>query len=85
MKNQLKITLIAIFCTVSLYSQKKEDKRTVEWRYEIECAGVAQEGYYLVKCYTYTKEKNLKMEQAKKKCNSWCFIQRLRREFYQWM
>jgi hypothetical protein len=66
MKNQLKTVLIAIFCTVSLYSQKKEDRRTMEWRYEIECAGVAQEGYYLVKCYTYTKEKNIKMEQAKK-------------------
>jgi hypothetical protein len=59
---------ILIFLTTLnvIYSQKKEDKRTMEWKYEIECAGVAPEGFYMVKAFTYSDKKKLNMEQAKK-------------------
>lgn len=63
----LKIFLILLFLTgLSSNAQKKEDQRTMEWRYEIECAGIGADGTYLLKVYTYSKKKNLPMEQAKK-------------------
>lgn len=67
MKLSKLILTIGILIT-SLFSnaQKKEDKRTMEWRYEIECAGIGADGTYLLKVFTYSKKKNLPMEQAKK-------------------
>lgn len=64
----IKIILFSVFflTVVASYAQKKEDKRTMEWRYEIECAGIGADGSYLLKVYTYSKKKNLPMEQAKK-------------------
>lgn len=60
------LTTAFLFATFFLNAQKKEDKRTMEWRYEIECAGIGADGTYLLKVYTYSKKKNLPMEQAKK-------------------
>jgi hypothetical protein len=70
MKKMKKIKFItcAVFILTSFLSiaQKKEDKRTIEWRYEIECAGIGADGTYLLKVFTYSNKKNLPMEQAKK-------------------
>lgn len=49
-----------------LGAQKKEDRRTMEWKYEMQCAGVSGEGSYLVKVFTYSKRPNFPFEQAKK-------------------
>ena len=38
----------------------------MEWRYEIQCAGIGADGYYLIKVFTYSNKKKLPMEQAKK-------------------
>jgi len=48
------------------FAQKKEDKRTMEWRYEVECAGVSPDGTYIIKVFTYSKKANFPYEQAKK-------------------
>lgn len=60
------LTLVILLSSLLSSAQKKEDKRTMEWRYEIECAGIGADGSYLLKVFTYSKKKNLPMEQAKK-------------------
>ena len=65
LKKILSIAILFLF-VFSAKAQKKEDKRTMEWRYEIECAGIGADGTYLIKVFTYSKKKNLPMEQAKK-------------------
>ena len=67
MKN-VKQLLMMLLLTISFGSiaQKKEDKRTMEWRYEAQCAGVGSDSDFLIKIYTCTTKKNLPMEQAKK-------------------
>jgi hypothetical protein len=47
-------------------SKKKADKATEEWRYEIEGAGVGVQGTYQVKVWSYSKKKNVAIEQCKK-------------------
>lgn len=70
MKIMKKIKFITcfVFILISFLSnaQKKDDKRTMEWRYEVECAGIGTDGTYLLKVFTYSSKKNLPMEQAKK-------------------
>jgi hypothetical protein len=67
MKTKFKMTLVFLIISIIGYAQKKEDKRTMEWRYEVECAGVAGDGSYLVKVYTFSKKSaNFPYEQAKK-------------------
>jgi hypothetical protein len=64
----IRLFFTSVFLLLTFFSnaQKKEDKRTMEWRYEIECAGIGADGAYLLKVFTYSKKKNLPMEQAKK-------------------
>ncbi len=73
MKNSiLKITLFTfiILFTADIYSQrrakKKADEDTKNWRYEIQCLNVASEGSYIVKIFSYSKKKNVAVEQSKK-------------------
>lgn len=66
MKTKFKLILTFLLISFIGFAQKKEDKRTMEWRYEIECAGVAGDGSYLVKVYTFSKKANFPYEQAKK-------------------
>lgn len=65
---KVKQLLVMLLLTIGFVSnaQKKEDKRTMEWRYEAQCAGIGSETDYLIKVYTYSTKKNLAMEQAKK-------------------
>jgi hypothetical protein len=65
-KMKIIITLSLFFTCFFTNAQKKEDKRTMEWRYEIQCAGIGADGYYLIKIFTYSTKKKLAMEQAKK-------------------
>lgn len=46
--------------------QDKADKATKEWRYEIECAGIGNDGTYLVKVWSYSKKPSIAVTQAKK-------------------
>ncbi len=68
MKKILLALLAVAFCLPSMASirQKKADKDTYEFRYEIECAGNAIEGTYLVKVWTYSKKAALAENQCRK-------------------
>ena len=58
-----------IFCFViaaNAQSNRKADKETREWRYEIECVSVGANGTYLIKVWSYSKKPNIAIEQAKK-------------------
>jgi hypothetical protein len=46
--------------------QRKADKATREWRYEIECAGIGKDGTYLIKVWSYSKNPKVATTQAKK-------------------
>ena len=46
--------------------QKKADKDTDQFRYEIECAGNAIQGTYLVKVWTYSKSPSVAENQCRK-------------------
>lgn len=63
--------LISIFmCLISLIcladSKSKANKDTNQFRYELECVANATQGRYLVKVWTYSKKKNVAIEQSKK-------------------
>lgn len=45
---------------------KKAEKATKEWRYEIQCEGVGVEGTKLIKVWSYSKNPNVAIDQAKK-------------------
>jgi hypothetical protein len=68
MKKNVKLLMVVLLVAISYVSnaQKKEDKSTMEWRYEVQCAGIGSETDYLIKVYTYSTKRNLPMEQAKK-------------------
>jgi len=46
--------------------QKKADKDTQQYRYEIECAGNATQGNYLVKVWSYSKTASIAENQCRK-------------------
>lgn len=50
----------------SSQGRTKLDKDTAQWRYEIEPVNVGVQGTYLVKTWTYSKNPEKAMEQAKK-------------------
>ena len=64
------IVLLAFFSfTFNANAQrgkKKADKETVAWRYELEAAGVGSQGTYQVKVWSYSRNVETAMEQAKK-------------------
>lgn len=68
MKKQLILLAVAFFSsfTILAQAQKKADKATQEWRYEIECAGIGTDGTYLVKVWSYSKKPAIAITQAKK-------------------
>ena len=62
------ILLLAVLFSNSIYAQagKKADKDTELWRYEIQCGGVGVQGTKLVKVFSYSKNPDVAIEQAKK-------------------
>ncbi|KMQ70687.1 hypothetical protein [Chryseobacterium koreense] len=61
------ILILILFLSVNSFAQNgKNDKNTREWKYEIECAGVGQDGSYLVRVFSFEKTRKLVIEQAKK-------------------
>jgi hypothetical protein len=47
-------------------SQKKADKDTAAWRYEIEAVQTGVQGTYLIKVWSYSKKPEVATEQSKK-------------------
>ena len=71
MKNSIKfLSLLLIMLTsfgLSISAQnKKADKDTRNWVYEIEPVGVGTQGSYLIKVWSYSKKPMVALEQAKK-------------------
>ncbi|MGB4415826.1 MAG: hypothetical protein WBI53_13200 [Paludibacter sp.] len=71
MKNTIQIqSLVLAFVigiTMSISGQnKKADKDTKNWIYEIEPVGVGTQGTYLIKVWSYSKKPLVALEQAKK-------------------
>lgn len=62
------LTLLLLIATAVTFgqAQKKADKATEAWRYEIECAGIGTDGTYLIKVWSYSKKGNVAITQAKK-------------------
>lgn len=69
MKKFLLLLLTAAIClptTAATIRQKKADKDTNQFRYEIECAGNAIQGTYLVKVWSYSKKASVAENQCRK-------------------
>lgn len=53
--------------TLNIYGQnKKADKDTKNWIYEIEPVGVGTQGSYLIKVWSYSKKPQVAIDQAQK-------------------
>jgi len=65
-----KISLISVgimlISSQAFAQQKKADKATASWRYEIECVGIGQPGTKLIKVWSYSKSATVAITQAKK-------------------
>lgn len=68
----LKLSLVFFisFITGNTYGQKRAEKKadqdTNNWRYEIQCVNVSSDGSYVIKIFSYSKNKNVAIEQSKK-------------------
>jgi hypothetical protein len=67
MKNQV-IFICFLLLSGTLFGQarKKADEDTENWRYEIEGQAEGKDGSYVVKVWSYSKKKDVAIEQAKK-------------------
>lgn len=71
MKLKQVITLLLISVVQLGYAQSNDaiddaNEETRNWRYEIECEGVGQQGIFIIKVYSYSRRKDVAIEQAKK-------------------
>jgi hypothetical protein len=68
MKKYLLPLLAVVMCLAGCRAvrQKKADKDTTQFRYEIECGGNAIQGTYLVKVWTYSKTASVAENQCRK-------------------
>lgn len=57
---------LPLVATAQKRQQKKADEQTREWRYEIEPVTTGVQGTVVVKVWSYSKNPNIAMEQAKK-------------------
>ncbi len=62
----LSLLLVALCMPVMAGAKKKADKDTNQFRYEIECAGNAIQGTYLVKVWTYSRKASVAENQCRK-------------------
>lgn len=58
--------LTSFMFIVNAQSKKKADKDTQVWRYEIEAVQTGTQGTYLIKVWSYSKNPEVAIEQAKK-------------------
>ncbi len=60
------LSVILFSYTGSAQARKKAEKDTKEWRYEIEGVQQGVSGTYLIKVWSYSKKRDVALEQAKK-------------------
>ncbi|SFW21227.1 hypothetical protein [Cellulophaga fucicola] len=65
-----KIGVIAVLLVCFSFNanaqRKKANRDTKEWRYDVECEGIAKQGSKLVKVWSYSKNPKFAIEQAMK-------------------
>ena len=67
MKNLILLPLLFVMSLNSnAQARKKADEDTQIWRYEIEAQAEGKDGTYVVKVWSYSKKKDVAIEQAKK-------------------
>ncbi len=67
MRKIVYLFMVMLLCMpVFAGSKKKADKDTELFRYELECAGNGTQGTYLVKVWSYSKNKKVATEQCMK-------------------
>jgi hypothetical protein len=67
MKKILLTLLVVALCVPAFAgAKKKADKDTNQFRYELECAGNAVQGTYLVKVWSYSKKASVAENQCRK-------------------
>ena len=57
---------VALMMAACGTAKKAADVDTQQWRYELEAVGVGVQGTYQVKVWSYSKDPNVAIEQAKK-------------------
>ena len=62
----LSLLVVALCMPVMAGAKKQADKDTQQFRYDIECAGNAVQGTYLVKVWSYSKKANIAVNQCRK-------------------
>lgn len=71
-KTILKLSCMIFVCllTANAHSQSRAkkiaDQDTANWRYEIQCVNVSSDGSYIIKVFSFSKNKNVAIEQSKK-------------------
>ena len=60
------ILMLGITCAGIAQTDKKANKDTEAWKYEIEVVQTGTQGTYLVKVWSYSKKPDVAIEQAKK-------------------
>lgn len=67
MKKSLIFMMAVLMCMPMFAGSKSKAKKDTEhFRYEIECAGNGTQGTYLIKVWSYSKNKNVATDQCKK-------------------
>jgi len=56
----------SLFSTAQINKQKKADKDTENWRYEIECVGIGAPGTKVIRVWSYSKKATIALTQSKK-------------------
>lgn len=64
--NLLFVMIISLTLAVNAQAKKKANKDTEEWKYEIEVVQTGTQGTYLIKVWSYSKNPDVAIEQAKK-------------------
>ena len=60
------LTSLVFTINVNAQAQKKANKDTNEWRYQIEAVSTGVQGTYMIKVWSYSKKPDIAIEQAQK-------------------
>lgn len=66
LKYIITLVLLIAVSSISIAQQKKANKDTEAWRYEIEAVQTGTQGTYLIKVWSYSKKPEIATEQSKK-------------------
>ncbi|KAF2509118.1 hypothetical protein [Flavobacterium foetidum] len=66
LKYAITLLFVAAFSFITVAQQRKANKDTEAWRYEIEAVQTGTQGTYLIKVWSYSKKPEIAAEQSKK-------------------